>query len=108
MRPPRALTLRVAMLLPAAGLVGSCASIDNPAKSVDLLITGGSMIDGTGADPVRSDIAITGDKISFVGDASRARLSPRRTVDARGLIVAPGFIDPHTHSAEDLSAPDSS
>ena len=105
---PRALALRIAALMPAAGLAGSCASAGDPLPGVDLLIVGGSLIDGTGADPSRSDIGITGDKISFVGDAARAGLAARRTIDASGLIVAPGFIDPHTHSAEDLSAPEAS
>ena len=53
-----------------------------------------------------ADVAITGDRITFVGDAGRANITARRTIDARGLIVAPGFIDPHTHALEDLSSND--
>src|SRR5678815_5044106 len=46
------------------------------------------------------------DRITFVGDAARANVHAKRTIDARGLIVAPGFIDPHTHTLEDLSSTD--
>ena len=46
---------------------------------------------------------MTGDRITFVGDADGAHVSAARTVDATGLVVAPGFIDPHTHTAGDLS-----
>ncbi|MGK0259371.1 MAG: N-acyl-D-amino-acid deacylase [Candidatus Azotimanducaceae bacterium] len=61
----------------------------------DIIISGANVVDGTGADPVRADIAIDGDKISRVGDLSDA--SAARTIDATGKIVTPGFIDLHTH-----------
>ncbi len=41
-----------------------------------------------------------------MGDAAKSNVTARRTIDARGLIVAPGFIDPHTHALEDLSSND--
>lgn len=70
----------------------------------DLLITGGTIVDGTGAPARQGDIAITGDRITFVGDARAARIDAVRRIDARGLIVAPGFIDPHTHTYGDLES----
>ena len=63
-------------------------------------------LEGLRANAANADIAITGDRITFVGDASRGNVTARRTIDARGLIVAPGFIDPHTHALEDLSSND--
>lgn len=72
-------------------------------QQVDLLIRGGSVVDGTGSPARISDIGIRGDRIAFLGDASRSRVSATKTIDATGLIVAPGFIDPHTHTGGDLS-----
>lgn len=73
--------------------------------SVDVLIRGGTVVDGTGAPPRRADVAIRGDRIVFVGDASHAHLRAVRTTDAAGLVVTPGFIDAHTHTEGDLSSP---
>ncbi|MEQ8692928.1 MAG: amidohydrolase family protein [Pseudomonadales bacterium] len=63
--------------------------------SHDLIISGGTVVDGTGAEPLRADVAIDGDKITRIGDLSG--VSAARTIDATGKIVAPGFIDLHTH-----------
>lgn len=61
----------------------------------DLVIQGASVIDGSGQSRQRADIAIQGDRIVAVGALAAA---PRgRTIDATGLIVAPGFIDVHNH-----------
>ncbi len=60
----------------------------------DILIKSGTVVDGTGAPARRADVAIAGGKIVEVGALSA---HARRTIDAEGLVVAPGFIDPHTH-----------
>jgi N-acyl-D-amino-acid deacylase len=62
---------------------------------LDLLIEGGTLIDGSGAPRRRCDVAIVGDRIVALGDLRGA--SARRCIDADGLVVAPGFIDSHTH-----------
>ena len=116
MNPPRPLervrrrTRRIAIVSVAgpmllASLAASHAQGAQGAPA-DLLIRNGRVIDGTGAAARNADIAITGDRITFVGDAARSNITGRRTIDARGLIVAPGFIDPHTHALEDLSSND--
>lgn len=72
---------------------------------VDTLIRGGNVIDGTGGAAIKADVGITGDRISFVGDAAAANVQADRVIDAAGLTVAPGFIDPHTHADEELFDP---
>ena len=64
----------------------------------DVLIHGGLVYDGGGGDPVTADVAITGDRISFFGDADAEGLTAHESVDATGHIVAPGFIDMHAHA----------
>ncbi|MEP6968872.1 MAG: amidohydrolase family protein, partial [Betaproteobacteria bacterium] len=62
----------------------------------DLLIKGGMVHDGTGAPARRADVAVSGAHIALVGDARD--VTARHTIDAGGQVVAPGFIDIHTHS----------
>ncbi|MGH8012768.1 MAG: N-acyl-D-amino-acid deacylase family protein, partial [Candidatus Binataceae bacterium] len=62
--------------------------------SYDLLIRNGTVVDGTGAAPRRADIAIAQGKIASIGKLNE---SASQVIDASDLIVAPGFIDPHTH-----------
>lgn len=70
----------------------------------DVIIRGGTVIDGMGTPPTRVDIGIRGDRIAKVGDLTTA-VSPD-VVDATGLIVAPGFIDVHSHTAEAIATPE--
>ncbi len=62
----------------------------------DVIISGGTVIDGSGTPGLRADVGIEGEKITAIGDLGPA--SARRVVDATGLAVSPGFIDSHTHS----------
>ena len=60
----------------------------------DLVIRGGTVVDGTGGTPRIADVAVDGDKIAAVGTGLG---KGRREIDARGLMVTPGFVDIHTH-----------
>ncbi len=62
----------------------------------DIILRGGTVVDGTGAPRYRADVAITRGHITRVGDLSRA--SARIDIDVRGLFVAPGFINIHSHA----------
>ena len=75
----------------------------------DLIIRNGIVVDGTGAERYQADVAISGERIVEVGKVSG---SARRTLDAAGAIVTPGFVDIHTHydgqvSWDSLLAPSS-
>ncbi|WP_425228730.1 N-acyl-D-amino-acid deacylase family protein [Sphingomonas sp.] len=73
------------------------------APPVDVLIRGGTVYPGSEA-PFAGDVAVAGDRIVAVGP--HLIVVARRVIDARGLIVAPGFIDPHTHVDAALTSPD--
>ena len=87
------------LLAPLAMLLASCSTIP-PAQNYDLLIRGGTIIDGSGAAPYVGDVAITGDRIVAVGP--RLAGTAPRTIDASGLTVAPGFINMLSWATESL------
>lgn len=62
----------------------------------DVIIAGGTVVDGTGIPGFRADIGITGDHIVAIGNLSQSEA--KRTINAKGFVVAPGFIDTHAHS----------
>src|ERR1700756_904423 len=68
----------------------------------DWILRGGEVVDGRGGARRRADLAITGDRVAAVGVVARAERA--REIDVVGKIVAPGFIDVHTHDDRALLA----
>jgi N-acyl-D-amino-acid deacylase len=91
----------------AAGAVLALFAAPAPAQtqSVDTLITGGTIYDGSDGKPFVGDVAVSGDKIVYVGPAGK-KFNAKKTVDAKGMVVSPGFIDGHSHSQHFLDNPD--
>ncbi|HUR60001.1 MAG TPA: amidohydrolase family protein [Opitutaceae bacterium] len=93
---------RLSRFLPAAGLLAVLAFLSPlRAQTYDVLIRGGRVLDGTGTPWIAADVAISGDRIVAVGRLPNA--TAKQVVDARGLFVAPGFIDGHTHAGPALA-----
>ena len=61
----------------------------------ELIVSGGTVVDGTGAEAKRADVAVDGGRISRIGDLAGEQAE--RTIDASGKLVTPGFVDLHTH-----------
>ena len=71
------------------------------AQHYDVLIRGGTLYDGSGGPARTADVAITGDRIAAVGSIPDSATATT-LIDAAGRIVAPGFIDPHSHAAPNI------
>lgn len=82
-------------LLFVCATIASCST-----KKYDTIIRNGLVYDGNGGEPYKADIAIQNDSIAFIGDLSKE--SANNEVDAKGLAVAPGFINMMGHSEESL------
>lgn len=81
----------------ALAMAGRAPAIHLPGrKSYDIIIRNGTLFDGTLTDPVEGDLAISGGRIAAIGH--RLGSDARVVIDARGLAVAPGFIDIHSHA----------
>ena len=89
---PLALTLALPALVPLLAVQGDAR--------FDLIIRGGQVVDGTGNPWVRADVAVRGDRIARIGRLPGA--AAERVIDAEGLVVTPGFIDPHTHAVRGI------
>jgi N-acyl-D-amino-acid deacylase len=72
-----------------------------PAVEADVVVRNATLIDGGGKPGVKGDLAIKGDRIVAVGAFAVA--GKAREIDGKGLIIAPGFVDLHTHSDESLT-----
>ena len=70
---------------------------------MDVLFHGATVYDGSGAEGVREDVAVRGERIVAVGSAAQHE-STATVIDADGLALAPGFIDMHSHADHTLPA----
>src|SRR5262249_20649288 len=73
---------------------------ERPTEMYDVLIRGGTVYDGSGKAPKRADVALKGDRVAAVGDLGDA--TAKVVIDAKGLAVAPGFINMLSWSTESL------
>ncbi len=86
----------LAVLLPLSALLPPAASPSAGDEPYDLVIRHGKLVDGTGNPWYHGDLAVRGRKIAALGKLPAG--AARREIEARGLVVAPGFIDIHSHS----------
>lgn len=92
----------------ASGLLLAGCSSEAPSarEAADVLIRGGTVYDGGSGEAVVADVVIAGDRIAYVGADAERHYAAERVIDAAGKVVAPGFIDPHTHPATYLRSDD--
>lgn len=77
----------------------SLPAVSQPAPVYSVILSGGTVHDGLGSPPVVADVGLIGDRIAAIGDLSAGPAAIR--IDARGLAIAPGFIDIHSHGDGD-------
>ena len=80
-------------LLAGCTLLVGCEAA--PPTNLDLLILGGILVDGSGQESSHTNIGVQGDRITWIGEDGAQATD---TLDATGLVVAPGFIDVHSHT----------
>jgi len=86
------MTVRILLVLTLAlASISNLPSVSSKAPDYDLIIRNGRVVDGSGGPAFNADVAIKGDRIARIGNLGRAQA--KRTIDARGQVVAPGFID---------------
>ena len=94
---------RTGIALATLALAAPALQAQDAPLEIDLVLRGGTIYTGDDDRPLTGDVGIAGDRIVFVGQPAQGRrVVAKRTVDASGLIVAPGFIDAHTHADTEL------
>src|SRR3954470_9967825 len=101
MAPVRTMWLVAAALLATTPVKAPPAFAQQP--RYDVVVAGGTVIDGTGKPGIRADVAIKDGRIVQLGSIGRGQAA--ETIDARRLVVTPGFIDVHTHADDIASHP---
>ena len=94
------LTLTLVLALLGIAVAQGPRRTESQSGPFDVIIRGGTVYDGTGRPPLRADVGIRADRIAAIGNLSRA--TAPTIVDARGLAVAPGFINMLSHSESSL------
>jgi N-acyl-D-amino-acid deacylase len=89
-------------------IISTLYSCSDKEIEADILIQNGIVYNGINKQSTTNSIAIKGDKIVFIGDEASVLINAKKIIDAAGLIVSPGFIDPHTHADRDLINPKNS
>jgi len=89
----------VAIALGSIGLAAATAASEQDLSGDEpIVLTGGTVVDGSGAAPFAADVVIRGERIAAIGPGLAASAPPgARIIDVRGLVVAPGFVEPHAH-----------
>jgi N-acyl-D-aspartate/D-glutamate deacylase len=82
-------------------MMAFCDDARSRTKPADVLIVGGTLVDGTGAPAMQADLAVTDGTISAIG--AHLRLRSKTVIDAHNQVVAPGFIDAHNHAPPQLA-----
>lgn len=97
------------MLAFAALLAGAAAPVTaapEQDRQSTVIIRGGTIYDGVSTKPIIGDVVIQGDRIVYVGKTQKNKYKSAQVIDAKGKVVAPGFIDPHSHADRWLTDPD--
>ena len=87
-------------------LTSSVVVAQQSQEPADFIISGGTVYIGSDVPPTITDVVIAGDKIVYVGSNAAKRFLAKKTFDAKGKIVSPGFIDGHSHPEKWLNSPD--
>src|SRR5215475_10703546 len=94
-------SLLPAMIITAASFVGGVLAQQSPsANTYDLVLRNARIADGTGSPWYRADLAVRGDTIASIAPSIRGPAA--RVIDVADLVVAPGFIDIHTHASRNI------
>ena len=95
---------RLAAAWPALVVAGAVAAFAAQARpDFDLIVRGGTVVDGSGRPGVRADVGVRDGRVAAIGELGGR--AARETIDASGLVVAPGFIDVHTHADDVAETP---
>jgi N-acyl-D-amino-acid deacylase len=94
--------LRLGSLAAAGAALGGRA-LGGEAVAFDVVLRGGTLVDGLGGTPFAGDLALAGDRIAAVAPAGMLAAGAARSLDVAGKIVCPGFVDLHSHSDFSLS-----